>query len=376
LTALPYLCGGVDAADLALGVALLLWAAAVACCAGVALGAAPARSALQRVLPAACGLALAAFAVGVAGYVGSLFAGQAFPGLPSGPFWFAAAYRHAAWDLADVSLLILTPLAASVGLGVGAVELCAARISLPGPRRLAGVKGWAIGAAVALLGVGFMLRTWWVARDHFHWASVVCIALLNGFGLSLLWLFSEERPGEVRNKTGSFAALSSSGLFASTRFAWRLTALATLLASCAGALQELHSGRVLSQDPRAWLFALGALAASQLLFTHFCTGLIRILRVRHTAAGARKRFAGCVLGLWFVPWLFAIGLGTFGKLQDWLWLAALSPGYALTLAHQLRDRFVQLDLAFWIHVASCLVWLGAGLAASHVSQRAAKGAHK
>jgi len=380
LSAIPFLFGGVTAAELIVAVLYVIIVAAVSVAFGLAVASRTqtlrAALAVSVILPAAA----LPVAFGIVLGVGETVSRRKWPFLQGGgPVWWASAYTSVPFGIDYVLWLILWPLVA-IGLPFWLfTTLTAANLAGANDDRSTGVKRWFFGATLALSLVGF-LTCFRVDASSAVAAAVVMqamIAVLLMIGVSLIVgdpLVASRlvRARWERTHAGAFRRFLGPGLLRG----------AVLVILCAGiSLTACFAGGALGSQLGGLRNTIGTLSASSgqagvgnalaivivytFLFTVFLVGFASFLRTRKKSAAAPVArawtIAVTVIAL-VVPWLLFTILGSFERSsRESAIYAAPSPAYAYYAFERELKRFGDGADHTVAALAAALAWGAAGV---------------
>ncbi len=370
--AVPFVAGGVTAAEVILAFVALAVFAILAVGFGVAVG-----SSLQRAAPAMLVSILTSVSVSLAcffglGVGGSLLASQAWPSVVGGaPVWLPPAWCRAPADWTYLTTLVFGPLTLAVSLGSFFYQVTVTNLSDAGDNRLEGLKRWTLWCFVPLTAVMMIPRVW-VTTKHQYW---LCYAgAMAGAGLlaGVLLLVMTADPFEPSRRLQRRLAQSDAGILARVlapnlpRTCTGLlllccTTLAILFAG--GSAEELALARALgTTSAPARILGLGCVALTITGCLVFQSGLVIALRSRSQAT-LRPRITSLVTGIILTtgPWL-ALGIAGLvnGKLVPHLWLAMPSPLYSLVLFERLLNGNGEylVELVLWCTSVGSYIGVG------------------
>ncbi len=347
LAAIPFLFGGVTAAELLIAVLYVIVVAAVSVAFGLAVASRTqtlrAALAISVILPAAALPVMFGIMFGV----GETVSRKKWPFLQGGgPIWWASAYTSVPFGVDYVLWLILWPLVA-IGLPFWLfTTLTASNLAGANDDRSTGVKRWFVGATLALSVVGF-LTCFRVDASGAVSAAVVMqllIAILLMLGVSLVVgdpLIASRlvRARWERTGAGALRRFLGPGLLRGAMlvilcagFALTVCFAGGVLGSQLGGLRNVIGSPSTSSGQAGVGNALAIVIVYTFLFTVFLVGFAAFLRTRKRSAQAPVArawtIAVTVIAL-VVPWILFTILGSFERsTRDNAIFAAPSPAYA------------------------------------------------
>lgn len=348
LAAIPFLFGGVGAAELAVGVVYVSAFAAAAVGLGLAL-ASRAQSlrgalAVAIVLPA---VSLPLF-FATAAALGSGLARGRWAFLPSGPFWWSSAYASVPFGLDYALWLILWPLVA-LGLPIWLFYVVAAtNLSGPSEDRSTPVKRWFIAAATALsIAIDFTCLR--VEATHAPAVAAIGMVVTLVLALTMATMIAGEPIVPSRlvrarwERTGASALTRAIGpglLRGVLLFVGLIVAMAAAcfvggsFGASQGALRR-HLGWMPGEAaPTGGTLGLAVLGTYVVMYAVFLFGFAAWLRTRQRAVQlqtARAWLVAVALLSTLVPWLLsAIARGFLDEPQKAMLVAAPSPAFGVT----------------------------------------------
>lgn len=347
LAAIPFLFGGVTAAELIVAVVYVLIIAAVSVAFGLAVASRTqtlrAALAISVVLPAAA----MPVAFGMMFGLGETVTHKKWSFLQaSGPIWWASAYTSVPFGIDYVLWLVLWP-ALAIGIPFWLfATLTATNLAGANDDRSTGIKRWFLGATLALSAVGF-LTCFRVDASSALGAAIVMqvfIAFLLILGVSLVvgdplsasrlvrarWertganpLSRFLGPGLIR---GSVLVIGCAFIALAACFA------GGVLGSSTSGLRNLVGVASTSAGSAEAASALAIVVLYTFLFTMFLVGFAAFLRTRKASAAvpvARAWTIAITIIAIVVPWILFTILGSFDRsARDNAVFAAPSPAYA------------------------------------------------
>jgi ABC-type transport system involved in multi-copper enzyme maturation permease subunit len=380
LSAIPFLFGGVTAAELIVAVLYVIIIAAVSVAFGLAVASRTqtlrAALAISVILPAAA----LPVAFGIVLGVGETVSRRKWPFLQGGgPIWWASAYTSVPFGIDYVLWLILWPLVA-IGLPFWLfTTLTAANLAGANDDRSTGVKRWFLGATIALSIVGF-LTCFRVDASGAVAAAVVMqvlIATLLMIGVSLfvgdpLTASRLVRARWERTHAGPFRRFVGPGLLRGAVLVIVCAAIALsacfaggVLGSQLGGLRNVIGSPSATSGQAGVGNALAIIIVYTFLFTVFLVGFASFLRTRKRSSAAPVArawtIAVTVIAL-VVPWILFTILGSFDRAtRDNAIFAAPSPAYAYYAFERELKRFGDGADHTVAALAAALAWGAAGV---------------
>jgi hypothetical protein len=371
--AVPFIAGGVTAAEVMLAYLFLTAFATLAVGFGVSVGSAIRKAAPAMLVSITVATAASFVAFIVLGSGAAALAHEAWPGITSGaPVWLPTAYVQAdlGWDSAVT--LFYTPWALALILSWFFYEVAVANMSAPGTNRYYGLKRWTLVAYPILLSIAYVPRLWQSYRSDLWITPAIAMAWVLFFGLLLILLFCGESPRLSRRVSAELARedLPSLRRWLSPKLGrghalvLLLSLVALLITHGIGTAQELDNATQLGTDRSSYITALGMLAVTVFGFLTFAAGFNLFVRVRATSAlPARLLTVVVCLVVLVGPWLVLAIAGLLaGGVDSSLWVAAPSPLFWLVLADEATSKAGIDSATLWLQVGSSVMWLCVGIA--------------
>jgi ABC-type transport system involved in multi-copper enzyme maturation permease subunit len=336
--AMPFLFGGVTAAEVMIAFVLLFVIGAVAVAFGLAVSSKFSSPAAALIVTLIVAVPLSSAFYLLFGPLLSIWAHELWPVIERGPpVWLPAAYARADFGIEYLVFLVAAPIAA---LGMPAwlfYEVAVANMSGTTDDRSTRLRAWFVSSSLLLL---LVLVVSHLAVDSVPWlaTSLIVYALFLWFAA---FLFAGEPLGPSRrvelhferHGAGRLRRFFGPGLMNAMTllFVQGLAGGAILLASGLAAIRR--SGVSLPEVEGSRLVAVaGYLAAFGLLVI----GLMAFLRARARSGAAPRLIAAGVLFLVMVaPLIASAVLGAFGSRTNAMVLAAPSPFYIAMLIEAL-----------------------------------------
>lgn len=380
LAAIPFLFGGVTAAELVVAVLYVMIVAAVSVAFGLAV--ASRTQTLRSALAISVILPAAALPVGfgIALAIGETVTRRKWPFLQGGgPIWWASAYTSVPFGIDYVLWLILWPLVA-LGLPFWLfTSMTASNLAGTNDDRSSGVKRWLVGATLAVSIVGFLTCFRVEASSALAAAVVmqVLIALLLIIAVSLV-VGDPLAPSRLvrarweRHHTGALRRFVGPGLLRGSILVI-LCAFVSLAACFAGGTlgSQLGGLRMTIGAPSASAgqasaaSALAVVVVYTFLFTVFLVGFASFLRTRRGSSAptvARAWTIAITVIALVVPWILFTILGSFDRAsRDTAIFAAPSPAYAYFAFERELRRYGGGTEHTVAALAAALAWGAAGL---------------
>ncbi len=380
LAAIPFLFGGVTAAELIVAMLYVIIAAAVSVAFGLAV--ASRTQTLRSALAVSVILPAAALPVGfgIMLALGEAVTRRKWPFLQGGgPIWWASAYTSVPFGLDYILWLVLWPLLA-IGLPFWLfTSMTAANLAGANDDRSTGVKRWFLGATLAISIVGFLTCFRVEASGALAAAIVmqVLIAVLLMIGVALI-VGDPLAPSRLvrarweRRGAGPMRRFLGPGLIRGAMLVL-LSALVALAACFAGGAMGSQLGGLRNVLGTASTSAGQASAANALavviiytfLFTVFLVGFAAFLRTRRKSAApavARAWTIAVTIIALVVPWILFTILGSLDRSsREAAIFAAPSPAYAYYAFERELKRYGGGTEHTVAALAAALAWGAAGL---------------
>lgn len=380
LAAIPFLFGGVTAAELVVAVFYVLIVAAVSVAFGLAVASRTqtlrAALAISVVLPAAAMPVVFGMMFGF----GETITRKKWPMVQaSGPIWWASAYTSVPFGVDYVLWLVLWPLV-FIGLPFWLFStLTAANLAGANDDRSTGVKRWLVGSTLAISAVGF-LTCFRVDAPSALGAAIVMqvfIALLSLLGVTLVVgdPLTESRLVRARwQRTGAgvFTRFLGPGLLRGSVLVLGCTFVALMSCFVGGVLGSSTAGlRNLIGMPSTTAgsadtaMALAIVVLYTFLFSLFLVGFAAFLRTRKASAAppvARAWTIAVTIIALIVPWILFTILGSFdhGARENAVF-ASPSPAYAYFAFERELRKYGDGTESTIAALVSALAWGALGL---------------
>ncbi|MEN9579262.1 MAG: hypothetical protein RJA70_2271 [Pseudomonadota bacterium] len=333
--ALPFLFGGVNAAEVLLGYALLFAFAAVAIGFGLSVS-----SAISSPIVAMLITVPVAVAISITAYLGlglalSFGANNLWPGVETAPVWLPSAYTRAEFDWIYVLCLLYT---VPVLLGISSwyfYEVTAANLGQENDDRTTGLRKWFLVSAALLLPVFLLPRALVRDRDQFIATSLLAMLAVFQFALLALLLFARDQPTAharvlarlQREGASPFRRFLSPGITKSGVMVVAYAGLALGGLLVAGLVEEHRNAALVGRLVQEGASALFITAGYGFAFVVFCAGFLVFVRSRAVELQTPRILLVVLLfaataGPWIV---MAIGGAIADDSSSALWLAAPSP---------------------------------------------------
>lgn len=380
LAAIPFLFGGVTAAELIVAMLYVIIAAAVSVAFGLAV--ASRTQTLRSALAVSVILPAAALPVGfgIMLALGETVTRRKWPFLQGGgPIWWASAYTSVPFGVDYILWLVLWPLLA-IGLPFWLfTSMTAANLAGANDDRSTGVKRWFLGATIAVSIVGFLTCFRVEASSALAAAIVmqVLIAVLLMIGVALV-VGDPLAPSRLvrarweRTGAGPLRRFLGPGLIRGAMLVL-VSALIALTACFAGGAMGSQLGGLRNVLGTASTSAGQASAANALaiviiytfLFTVFLVGFAAFLRTRRKSAAppvARAWTIAVTIIALVVPWILFTILGSLDRAsRENAIFAAPSPAYAYYAFERELRRYGGGTEHTVAALAAALAWGAAGL---------------
>jgi ABC-type transport system involved in multi-copper enzyme maturation permease subunit len=347
LSAIPFLFGGVTAAELLVAVFYVMLVAALSVAFGLAVASRTqtlrAALALSVVLPAAA----LPLAFGVLFGVGEAISRKKWPMLQaSGPVWWASAYTSVPFGFDYVLWLLLWPLLA-IGLPFWLFStLTASNLAGANDDRSTGVKRWLFGATLSLSAVGFLTCFRVEASSALAAAVLMQVLIASLLLVGVLFIVGDPltasrlvRARWERSGAGALSRFFGPGLLRGGALVL-LCALVALGACFAGGvmgsstagLRNLIGVPSSSAGPVDAASALAIVVVYTFMFATFLVGFAVFLRTGRRASApavARAWTIAVTMFALLAPWILFTILGSLdaGARENAV-VAAPSPAYA------------------------------------------------
>lgn len=380
LAAIPFLFGGVTAAELIVAVCYVMIVAAVSVAFGLAVASRTqtlrAALAISVVLPAAS----MPVAFGMMFGLGESITRKKWPFLQaSGPIWWASAYTSVPFGLDYVLWLVLWPLLA-IGVPFWLfTTLTASNLAGANDDRSTGLKRWFVGATLALSLIGFF-TCFRVDANVALGAAIfmqVLIAVLMILGVTLivgdpLAASRLVRARWERTSAGVFRRFLGPGLIRGSVLVigCAFVSLAAcfaggVLGSSTSGLRSLIGTPSTSAGSAETASALAIVVLYTFLFTAFLVGFAAFLRTRKRSAAvpvARAWTIAVTIIAIVVPWILFTILGSFDRsARDNAIFASPSPAYAYFAFERELHKYGDGAEPTLAALVSALVWGAIGL---------------
>lgn len=380
LAAIPFLFGGVTAAELIVAMLYVIIFAAVSVAFGLAV--ASRTQTLRTALAISVILPAAALPVGfgIVFAIGETVTRKKWPFLQgSGPIWWASAYTSVPFGFDYVLWLILWPLVL-FGLPLWLFSaMTAANLAGANDDRSSGVKRWFFGATMAVSIVGF-LTCFRVEASSALTAAVVMqviIAALLLIGVTLV-VGDPLAPSRLvrarweRLQSGVLRRFLGPGLLRGALLVIVCGLIALMACFAGGALGSQLGGlrNVLgapssSAGPASAASALAVVIVYTFLFTVFLVGFAAFLRTRRGSSSppvARAWTIAITVIAIVVPWILYTILGSLDRSsRESAVFAAPSPAYAYFAFERELRRYGGGTEHTVAALAAALAWGAAGL---------------
>ncbi len=366
--ALPFLFGGISAAEVLAAFALLFLFAALSVASGLALGSKFASQAAAVIVTPMVTISLSLLIYVLMGPLLSIVVHDLWPSVPAGPpVWLPTAYFRADFGLEYVAFLILSPIACIALPAWFLYEVTNANLAGPSDDRSSGLRVWFLISTpiIALT----LLATAGVVGDKEAFAIV--LAVLFAFLLFAAFLFAGEPLGPServkvhweRQRQSRVRRFLGPGIMEASvlQAALGLGSIALLIV---GALMSLgYTSGPASKKDFAAIVAFGLYGAA---FALFLVGLSAWLRSRATS-GTTPRLL--MLGTLFFasvgPWIAMAVTGVLAeKGFEAIVLTAPSPTYAVVMLDAVGTPGARGQLIAGAVCAAAWAFLGAGLLAA------------